>query len=123
MKLSRNGVPVASLVLACSTDDCLDVAKKSGIPRLKVSDSMSRFQSKSEVSKPTSALYLAPNQICPLFYINSPVGDAEVEKPVAKTILNLSIDFKRGVVDVKKFLRNAKTCVCFSISMKVQKGN
>lgn len=46
-----------------------------------------------------------------------------MEKPVATTILKLSIDFKRGVVDVKTFLRNAKNCVCLSISMKVQKGN
>ena len=42
---------------------------------------------------------------------------------MAKTILKPSKDFKKGVVDVNEFLRNAQNCVCFSISMKVQKGN
>ena len=67
-------------------------------------------------SRPTSALYLVPDRTCPLFYINSSAGDAESENFVAKTILKPS-------KDVKEFLRNAKNCVCFRISMKVQKGN
>ena len=106
-----------------SLDDCLDVAKKSEVPRFKVCDSMSHFLSQSEVSRPTSALYLVPDRTCPLFYMNSSAGDAESENFVAKTILKPSKDFKKGVVDVKEFLRNAKNCVCFSISVKVQKGN
>ena len=52
-----------------SLDDCLDVAKKSEVPRFKVCDSMSHFLSQSEVSRPTSAPYLVPDRTCPLFYI------------------------------------------------------
>lgn len=92
---------------------------------------MSHFMSNSEVSKPTSVLNLVPDRTCPLFYMNSSAGDAQMENFVAKTILKPSKDFKRGGWwTSKKIFATPKTvcvCVCFSISIsikvKVQKGN
>lgn len=46
-----------------------------------------------------------------------------MENFVVKTILNPTKDVQKGVVDVKKILRNAKNSVCFITSMKVQESN
>lgn len=48
-----------------SLDDCLDAAKKNGISRFKVCDNMPHFLFNSEVSRPTSALYLVPDRTYP----------------------------------------------------------
>ena len=50
-----------------SLDDCHDAAKKSGVPRFKVCDSMHYFMSKRSVARSTSVLYLIPERTCPLF--------------------------------------------------------
>ena len=79
-----------------SREDCLEVAKKSGIARFIVCDDVSPFLSKSEVARPTSGLYLVPARTCPLFYMNSFAGDAEVENFAAKIVLKPSRDLKGG---------------------------
>ena len=105
-----------------SREDCLEVAKKSGIPRFRVCDDVSPFLSKSEVARPTSGLYLVPDRTCPLFYMNSSAGDAEVENFAAKIILKPRWDLKGGVVNVNDLLRNAKNSMRITISERVQKG-
>ena len=99
-----------------SREDCLEIAKKSGIPRFRVCDDVSPFLSKSEVARPTSGLYLVPDRTCRLFYMNSSAGDAEVENFAAKIILKPRWDLKGGVVNVNDLLRNAKnSCVLPSV--------
>lgn len=52
--------------------------------------------SKREMSSPTSALYLVPDQTCPLFDMNSSAGYVEMENLVVKTTLKPSRDDKIG---------------------------
>lgn len=120
----ENFIPVplvGSFEVHDSLDDCLEVAKKSGIPRFRVCDNTFPFLSKSEVARPFSGLYLVPDRTCPLFYMNS-ARDDEVQNFTARTILKPSRDFRGGEIDIKDFLRDAKNSLCFSINCRVPKG-
>ena len=81
-----------------SSDDCLEVAKKTGVPRFRVCDNVSPLLSKSEVARPTSTPYLVPDRTCPLFCMNSSGGNVDVENLKARIILKPSKDFRGGVV-------------------------
>ena len=55
--------------------------------------------------------------------MNSSEGDADKENIVMRTVLNPKRDLKKGVVDIKKFLGNAKNALSFTLSVQARKGD